>query len=104
MLTASARALWPFSVRFSAPSPAWIARAPARRTISGSICPSLLCRKYINQYWAPPMFCPNPALGSVESWAAGFRRVVGSKLRADGVKLGTPQTAVVAGQYSVSTL
>ena len=27
MLTASARALWPFFVRFSAPSPAWIARA-----------------------------------------------------------------------------
>jgi hypothetical protein len=27
MRTASARALWPFFVRFSAPSPAWIARA-----------------------------------------------------------------------------
>ena len=31
MLTASARALWPFSVRFSAPSPAWIARVAGRR-------------------------------------------------------------------------
>ena len=29
MLAASARALWPFVVRFSAPSPAWIARAGA---------------------------------------------------------------------------
>ena len=28
MRTASARALWPFFVRFSAPSPAWIARVP----------------------------------------------------------------------------
>ena len=31
MLTASARALWPFFVRFSAPSAAWIARARRRR-------------------------------------------------------------------------
>ena len=29
MLTASARALWPFFVRFSAPSPAWIAGVAA---------------------------------------------------------------------------
>ena len=34
MLTASSRALWPFFVRFSAPSPAWIARARARLQIN----------------------------------------------------------------------
>ena len=32
MLAASARALWPFIVRFSAPSPAWIARTGGRRS------------------------------------------------------------------------
>ena len=41
MLTPSARELWPFFVRFSAPSPAWIARAApaarARRRRAGAV-------------------------------------------------------------------
>ena len=37
MLTASARALWPFFVRFSAPSPGGIARGGAAAGATGSL-------------------------------------------------------------------
>ena len=73
MLTASARALWPFFVRFSAPSPAWIARggAPPASRCDPHVYVSDIADVYINYKLGAAADCL-PALGSRKAFAFYF--------------------------------